>query len=179
MKAEKAEGIGLGEDTGRHHRHSRDLRIWVRRVPERQVALNSCSESQQWPWVWVSQADRAIALALWVLTRRVGGRAKNLQVTFPKKRRAELPWALSLPLSPNTHMWRHIHAGPVQALRAKHRDLSGRGWPGSPLNHRLAICSTCPANFPGEGEQCRKERGQEPKVSQLQQVPSQATGPRR
>lgn len=85
----------MGEDTGRHHRHSYDLRNWVRGVPERQVALNSCSQS--WTVVrGMGSAKQMGLLSCGILARRGRVELRSLQVTLPKKRRAELPWALSL-----------------------------------------------------------------------------------
>lgn len=75
------------------------------------------------------------------------------------------------------------HSGPGQALRPEpKRPWGGRGWAGSPLNHRQAICSHSSCQSAKEGRLRRKERGQEPKVCPLRQTPGrppQATRHRR
>lgn len=115
---------------------------WVRGVPERQVARNSCSLSQTVAsGMGLAKQMGLFALGSWL----EGGWVElgSLQVILPRNRKADLPWALSLqpqPFYPPTHTYGHTFKTKPSSEAWAEKTLGGRGWAGSPLNHRQAIC---------------------------------------
>ena len=111
----------------------------------------------------VGSAKQTGLLSYRILVRGVRVELRSLQVTLSKNRTADLPWVPSLqpqPLPPPTYTYRHTlrtspGCRPWQG-GARQVALSTAGRPSAP---------TCPANLPREGEECRKEGGQEPSVS--------------